>query len=75
MIEASERWSLPTAPVLGISEVLEDPQFQYRGFFQDIDHPDIGKARFPTFPFKTTNMAPSLTRAPILGEHTKEVVG
>jgi CoA:oxalate CoA-transferase len=75
MIEASEGWSLPTAPVLGISEVLEDPQFQYRGFFQDIDHPDIGTARFPTFPFKTTNMAPSLTRAPILGEHTKEVVG
>ena len=74
MVEASEIWGLPTAPVLGISEVLEDAQFLHRGLFTEIDHPVSGKAHFPTFPFKTVDMAPDLSRSPLLGEHTSEVI-
>ena len=75
MREASETWGLPTAPVLAISEVLEDPQFLHRGLFTEIDHPISGKASFPTFPFKTNQMIPDVSRAPLLGEHTSEVIG
>jgi crotonobetainyl-CoA:carnitine CoA-transferase CaiB-like acyl-CoA transferase len=75
MVEASEIWGLPTAPVLGISEVLEDPQFLHRGLFTEIDHPVSGKAHFPTFPFKTVSMNTELSRSPLLGEHTSEVIG
>ena len=74
MKEASETWGLPTAPVLAISEVLEDPQFLHRGLFTEINHPISGKASFPTFPFKTDHMIPDLSRAPLLGEHTSEVI-
>jgi len=74
MVEASETWALPTAPVLGISEVLEDPQFRHRGLFTEIEHPVTGKSIFPTFSFKTQSMVPILNRAPLLGEHTKEVI-
>ena len=73
MIEASETWGLPTAPVLGISEVLEDPQFRHRGLFTEIEHPITGTATFPTFSFKSQNMSPILRRAPLLGEHNEEV--
>jgi len=75
MVEASEIWGLPTAPVLAISEVLEDPQFLHRGLFTEINHPISGKASFPTFPFKTNHMIPDVSRAPLLGEHTSEVIG
>ena len=75
MVEASEIWGLPTAPVLGISEVLEDEQFLHRGLFLEINHPITNKAYFPTFPFKTSGMVPDLSRSPLLGEHTSEVVG
>ena len=75
MMEASETWGLPTAPVLAISEVLEDPQFLHRGLFTEINHPISGKASFPTFPFKTDHMRPDVSRAPLLGEHTSEVIG
>jgi formyl-CoA transferase len=75
MVEASETWELPTAPVLGISEVLKDAQFLHRGLFTEIDHPITGKARFPTFPFRTVDMIPDVSRAPLLGEHTSEVIG
>ena len=74
MIEASEIWGLPTAPVLGVSEVLEDPQFRHRGLFTEIEHPVTGKATFPNFSFKTESMTPVLNRAPLLGEHNKEVL-
>ena len=73
MIEASETWGLPTAPVLGISEVLEDPQFRHRGLFTEIEHPITGTATFPTFSFKSQSMSPILRRAPLLGEHNEEV--
>ena len=75
MVEASEIWGLPTAPVLGISEVLEDEQFLHRGLFSEINHPITDKAYFPTFPFKTSAMVPDLSRSPLLGEHTSEVIG
>ena len=74
MVEASEIWGLPTAPVLGVSEVLEDPQFRHRGLFVEIEHPVTGKTTFPSFSFKTQDMIPVLNRAPLLGEHNKEVL-
>ncbi|HAL48570.1 MAG TPA: hypothetical protein DCP37_12530 [Dehalococcoidia bacterium] len=74
-MEASRDWMLPVAPVLELDEVLADPQFNDRGLFQDVDHPVAGIATYPTLPFVTSGTVPTLGRAPLLGEHTKEVLG
>ena len=49
------------------SEVLEDPQFAYRDFFVDVEHPVMGELRMPGAPFrmestpwKTGDAAPSV---------------
>ena len=57
-----------------MSEVLEDPQFRHRGLFVEIEHPVTGETTFPSFSFKTQDMIPVLNRAPLLGEHNKEVL-
>ena len=71
----SESWMLPTAPVLGLGEVLQDPQYAYRNLFQRIDHPEVGEALYPTFPYLISGINPFVSRAPLLGEHTKELFG
>ena len=50
------------------------PQFRHRGLFVEIEHPVTGKTTFPSFSFKTQDMIPVLNRAPLLGEHNKEVL-
>lgn len=74
-LEASSDWMLPVAPVLELHEVLTNPQFNHRALFQEIDHPVAGKATYPTLPFVMSDSIRALDRAPLLGEHTEEVLG
>jgi crotonobetainyl-CoA:carnitine CoA-transferase CaiB-like acyl-CoA transferase len=73
--ETSEVWLLPTAPLLNLHEVLEDPQLTRRNLFQPLNHPVVGDAQYPTFPFSMSESKPVVVRAPLLGEHTSEVLG
>jgi crotonobetainyl-CoA:carnitine CoA-transferase CaiB-like acyl-CoA transferase len=73
--EASEVWLLPTAPVLSLGEVLQDPQLAQRKLFQQLSHPVAGDALYPTFPFSMSETRTLAGRAPLLGEHTSAVLG
>ena len=74
-METSEVWTLPTAPILDMSEVLEDPQFVYRDMFKASDASTESGALFPTFPFKSTELTTSLGPLPVLGQHTEKFLG
>ncbi len=50
-------------------------QLEHRGFFERIDHPVAGSARYPTVAAKFTDGLWSLGRAPLLGEHNVELLG
>ncbi|MCC6238439.1 MAG: CoA transferase [Dehalococcoidia bacterium] len=55
-------------------DLFEVEQLEYRGFFERIDHPVAGSLRYPTVAAKFTDGLWSLGRAPLLGEHTAEVL-
>ena len=57
-------------------EVLADPQFAHRGFFEDADHPVMGNVRFPGAPFNMGS-TPWQTEcpAPSAGQHNGEILG
>jgi crotonobetainyl-CoA:carnitine CoA-transferase CaiB-like acyl-CoA transferase len=56
-----------------------DPQLRQRGFFCELDHPEIGKYRAPRSSFVLSKSPCELKRAPLLGEHNeyalKEILG
>ncbi|WP_449255514.1 CaiB/BaiF CoA transferase family protein [Bosea sp. (in: a-proteobacteria)] len=52
----------------------EDPQLRHRGYWQTVDHPEIGEARFTSPPFLLDGERVSLKRPPLIGEHTEEVL-
>ena len=63
------------APVLGLHEVVEDPQALAMNFFPELEHPDIGT--YPTVAsplrFHTAPVGPRHP-APQLGAHTHQVL-
>ncbi|WP_158932140.1 CaiB/BaiF CoA-transferase family protein [Acidisphaera sp. S103] len=52
----------------------EDSQLQHRGYFQVIDHPEIGESRFTSLPFLMDGERIGMKRPPLIGEHTDSVL-
>ncbi len=70
---AGER-GIPIGPIDDASEVLANPQFASRDFFQDVEHPVAGRQRYAGWPYKMAASAPTIRRpAPLLGEHDDTV--
>ena len=71
---AVERGFLMT-PVSTVAEVVESPQLESRGYFQTVEHPELGASfRYPG-PFAKFSATPIQYRhrAPTVGEHNREV--
>ena len=58
-----------------MADAIVDPQFNFRNFFVEIDHPTTGTIKYPGVPAHFTDIIPELNRAPLLGEHNKEIYG
>ncbi len=75
-----EKHGILGGPLNTIADLLEDPGFEARGFFQEIDHPTTGTIKYPGFHFtihrdeRDGGPMPARRRAPLLGEHTDEVL-
>ena len=70
-----EAADVPCAPVMEIHEVIADPQVQARGMLSQIEYPGAGSFKVGNLPFKASGMGqPSEIRAPLLGEHTAEIL-
>jgi crotonobetainyl-CoA:carnitine CoA-transferase CaiB-like acyl-CoA transferase len=72
-----ERFGVLGGPLNTTADLLEDPNFQARGFFQEIDHPTTGPVTSPGYQFRLHREGESMPprrRAPLLGEHTDEVL-
>jgi len=65
-----------TAPVRDFKDNFEDPHIKARGFWAEIDHPELGDTL--TYPGACFNMKESpLTfkrRAPLIGEHNSQIL-
>ena len=63
-------------PLFTVDEVFDDPNFRARGFWELAEHEELGEVEFPGRPFLMSETPWELRRtAPLLGEHTAEVLG
>src|SRR5262249_47996090 len=56
-----------------LAEVHDSPQHRARGDFVEIDHPVVGSQKYCGAPFKLSETTWRSTRAPLLGEHNREI--
>ena len=73
LFHTCSEWRVPCAPVAGPQELLYDPHFKDRGFWNEMEHPEAGKLTYPGAPFKMSETPWQMGRAPLLGEHNEEI--
>jgi crotonobetainyl-CoA:carnitine CoA-transferase CaiB-like acyl-CoA transferase len=75
-LEIFEEAGMPAGPVLSVGEMLVDPQTRARGMVVETDHPTLGRVATLGPPVKFSATPAAVTRAaPLLGQHTAEVLG
>ncbi len=65
---------VPAAYLADMHDLMESPQYRARGYFTEIDHPRAGTLTYPGFPAKLTDAEWEYRPAPLLGQHTDEVL-
>ena len=74
VMEKAQSVGLFCGAVNSVADVFEDPHLRSRGFFAEIDHPYSGRLRYPGLPFILTRSPGRPGRAPLLGEHSRQVL-
>lgn len=67
---------IPAARVANSRHLIErDEQLAARGYWQRVDHPELGRSLYASPPYTIDGERVELARPPLLGEHTREVLG
>ena len=65
---------VPCSAILGMEDLFTDPHLRERGFIQQVDHPEHGEVELLGFAPRLSNGDVPFVRAPLMGEHTDDVL-
>ena len=68
------KYDIPCGPILSMKEIAEEPALRASGTIVEVDHPTRGKYLTVGNPIKLSDSSTEVTRSPLLGEHTVEVL-
>jgi crotonobetainyl-CoA:carnitine CoA-transferase CaiB-like acyl-CoA transferase len=76
VFDAAAEARFPIAPVYTAADIYRDEHFLARDVFVEIDHPEVGRLRYPGPPARL-HAAPyrAPQPAPLLGQHSAQVLG
>ncbi|MBL4767858.1 MAG: formyl-CoA transferase [Rhodobacteraceae bacterium] len=66
--------NIPVGPILSTKEIMEDEGLRATGTIVEVDHPERGKYISVGCPIKLSDSPVDVTRSPLLGEHTAEIL-
>lgn len=73
-MEVLDTYDIPAAPVNDLPAVFSDPQVLARGLIQTYDHPTLGPIRYTPSPMQFSGWRLPNRTAPMLGQHTREML-
>ncbi len=65
---------VPAGAVFDTMELSTDPHLRANGAFLTVDHPQRGEVTIPGFPIRLSDSEFTAVPAPLLGQHTREVL-
>ena len=75
-VQKMDAAGVPGGPVYSFEQTLADPQVAARKMVVEMDHPKIGRMKTLGLPIKPTGELTEIRKpAPLLGQHTAEVLG
>jgi formyl-CoA transferase len=73
-MEELNKHDIPCGPILSMEELAAEPSLRATGTVVEVDHPKRGKYLTVGNPIKLSDSPTEVTRSPLLGEHTEEVL-
>ncbi|UCH16557.1 MAG: CoA transferase, partial [Burkholderiales bacterium] len=73
-MEILNKYDIPCGPILSMKELAYEPALRASGTVVEVDHPSRGKYLTVGNPIKLSDSPTEVTRSPLLGEHTDEVL-
>jgi formyl-CoA transferase len=73
-MEILNQYDIPCGPILSMKEIAADESLRESGTIVEVDHPTRGKYLTVGNPIKLSDSPTEVTRSPLLGEHTEEVL-
>ncbi len=73
-MEILNKYDIPCGPILSMKEIAEDQSLRKTGTIVEVDHPKRGKYLTVGNPIKLSDSPTEVKRAPLLGEHTDEIL-
>jgi len=76
LVERAQALRLPYATVRAPEELFDDEQLKARGYFVEVEHPELGRTfRYPGAPYQFSGTPWRVyRRPPLVGEHTAEIL-
>ena len=76
LLERAQLLRIPYATVRAPESLMDDEQLLARGFFKEVEHPELGRSiRYPGAPYLFNGTPWSVyRRPPLTGEHTAEIL-
>lgn len=65
---------VPSGAVFDTGDLLAEKSFETRGIMQTVQHPTLGPVKMQTWPARFGNQAAPLKPAPLLGQHSEDVL-
>jgi len=73
-MELLNEHDIPCGPILSMEELANEPSLRKTGTVVEVDHPKRGKYLTVGNPIKLSASPTDVTRSPLLGDHTDEVL-
>src|ERR1700674_5343752 len=73
-VDILRKFEVPCAPVLSMKEIENDPALRASGSIVEVEEEKRGKYLTVGSPINFSDFTPKITGAPLLGEHTNEVL-
>ena len=74
VMEICNPLDIPVGPILSMKELAEEPSLRETGTIVECDHPERGPYLSVGCPVKLSDTDVTVTRSPLLGEHTDEIL-
>jgi formyl-CoA transferase len=74
VMEICNALDIPVGPILSMKEISEDEALYATGTLVRVDHPERGEYISVGCPIKMSDCPVTVTRSPLLGEHTREIL-
>ena len=73
LFHEGQKRNLVFIPVNDVADLLQDPQLEASRLWTELDHPEVGRLKYPLGVFNSDEVSPANAAAPLLGQDNQAI--